>query len=245
MIDIRGFKNGFSGTVRALYFDYRKLIFICFLVSAGLMVGQMLIYLSIVFSGDGLRKIEFNMMLVTAFTAFLSLGIGAIVGTGKSDLRGKFFFPVSRICYSIADMAMLYYSSLLLVAMVSFFTFLELALDSLLERFSSDIVLISNLTAASFGRDLLFLFVAMPAFAALVNFVFLFIRRWMIPSLIVLVLLVSQIFLNETFLQPFVSKAVSFIGKTPYPVIILGLLLAVPLLYAMAYIPLKKIEVEK
>lgn len=239
------FFRSFNGVIRNLYYDYKKLFVISFIISSVFFLLLLATNILMLVVSQGQSQSNSGMMNIAGMTVLIAYGISSITLTTKSELYSKFFFPVSRSVFAIANFVMMLFSALGLIALCSVFATFEVIFARILTALSGQFFFVSEYTISTYFNGMVSFFFYLVAIGSLIYCIFIFIRRWTIGTLTVLAIIV--------FLPLFILglwgnylKIINFVLVESSLIILSMKLFAFTLIcHLVAYIPLRKLEVVK
>lgn len=235
-------KKSYIGTVKALYYNYLDLFKIFIIVNLGLFIIFMTIETSIFLSkGNGGASIP-GMLSTTCISSIITFLINGIIMSSKKELNSKMIFPVSKIIYSIAQFSMMFYASLIMLTICLIFSLLEICINRIFAIYRYNYIFIPNILSTTFKRGVLLSFFFVPLFGSITYLISMYIRKWLIPSLMILTSFIMTLIIND-FVTFYIELAKVLFFDESIIVNIIKLFSLTLFFNLLAYIPLKYTEV--
>jgi len=243
-MEIRHLKRSLTGSMKSEYYEYKSLFMIFLYILVG-MIGGGIFLRSIGIFSPGFNGLVTELEIVNQaiFTAIVTMGISSISMTSKRYLQQRFQFPLNKLIFLISAMVMILFASFILISMTAGLSTIVLLLNRIVSLFSSSFIVISTFELKTYLWGLVFGFLNIINAAALIFCVFLFIKKWMIPSLIALALVIFYPVFNSSFLEfwPWIIKKIYFHDSAALTIV--KFFLTYFAIFALSYIPLRKMEV--
>lgn len=232
-------RNSYKGLMYNFYLDLKKVLKIGTIIVVSLTAFDFFIS-AIVAQYSKSSASENSGTLIVGFAAMLiALCIHMAASTSRYELRSKFAFPITRRMYALVNLITIALGALAMMMVLTIVAPIEMALYQLLSLFSVKLMFFNEVTLGNYLIGFASSWLYMVTLASVVYMMMMFIRRYMIPSLVVLALTVFSLF---TF--GWIGPVIGFLfAESRLWMLALKLLLITGVAHGLAYIPMKNLEV--
>jgi|GEM_PF-386032 hypothetical protein len=231
-----------KSTLYSTYLDFRKSYGIFLGVILGILVSSLL--LSSLNTPSGISDRHSSALDIGFMTGMITLCITMFVITSNGEILKKFSFPVNRITLLISHGLLILASPLVMLLTACACHLLEYLAASLISELNPGMVFTWIITKESFSAGFIFSYFIMVFAAAMTYCIAMYFYRHKIATGIVGLIIFILCLYVESFLE-LLDNTISFLLGGSIGIVSLKLLTASLVAMALAFIPLKRMEVKK
>lgn len=244
MKDNRIKMRAWNGIIKNLYYDYRVAFKVGFIISAVIVISMFIVNtIAIGIDGSVSGKSNGGAMNFTAMTALITILVSSIDLTSKKGLESKFFFPLNKMVWSLANFVMMAFAAFVFTTMSLALTAIEMILSNILSANSAHFLFVSNFSLYEYTGGTITLFMYILVWGSIVYCLFMYFRKYLIVSLVGFTLLIIFPIIRGG--QLYVHVINFFVLEDVILFFILKFLALTLLLHGLAYLPFRKMEVVK
>lgn len=232
-------KNGYKGLLLNFFYDMKKTAKIGVIITLSILLSNFLLNIIVMQFDGGDSNSNSGIMMIGFITMLITLFVYVVVSTSKVELYSKFSFPINRRIYAISNFLVLVVGSLALLMIVTILSPVELMLFKLVELFSDQFIYINIMTLGGFIEGFITSWLYLIAISSVSYCVFIYIRKYMIASLLTLAVLATMIISFG-----WLGNIIQFIFLEQNLGLFVAKLLSISVIsHLLGYIPLRKMEV--
>jgi hypothetical protein len=236
----KNIKHGYKGLMLNFYLDFKKIISISTIVVLSLTTFDFIVTLLIAqFSKSYGSERSAGVLLIGSVIMLIAFCIHTIKSTSKDTIKSKFAFPINRLMYSVVNFIAIVIGSLIMMMIITIIAPFEMILYRVTALFTDKLYYLSMVTLNNLFVGFISSWMYLIAISSLLYFIFMYIRKYTIVSLIVITI---SIFSILTF--GWLGNIISFVFlEQNLGIFVLKLSAVTIITHLLAYIPTKTMEV--